>query len=59
LYNFVFIVTVSAAPHPQVRFTSLHCFYSLYYPLFVTVSHSAAFRRNLKTHCFQSVFTSP
>jgi len=29
-----------------------------YHPLFMTVSHSAAFRRNLKTHRFQSAVTT-
>ena len=51
--------TTSISVHEPSVFQPSQEFATPYDLLFVTASHSAAFRRHLKTRCFQSAFTAP
>jgi len=50
-------VTVISTEYANFSSRASYEFATPYHRLFVTASHSAAFRRNLKTHCFRSAFT--
>jgi len=57
----LFATLLLSVPQPQFQFAGLLCFFpakNLQHLLFVTASQSAAFRWNLKSHSFQSAFTT-